>query len=212
MDRLYSDGSYSFGGDLTLPYIWVSLHMNAELAAQSEREAWHPQEAARFTEQLNFLCRSLRDVPAERWVAICQAAGWTVLGAVGLSWCAGATFDQVCKCWHVSGYDLRPDRDGTRPAQTLNPDILPASHALSEIVRECEGQELAICITLAARETPIAYDLPADVLVQASAMLSGFLLQRIENAAVRPEREDQLTAAWRANVERSGKLREAQNV
>lgn len=84
VNRLYSDGSYSLGGDLTLTYIWVSLHMNAELAAQSEREAWHPQEAARFTEQLNFLCSSLRDVPAERWVAICQAAGWTEKGGAKL--------------------------------------------------------------------------------------------------------------------------------
>ncbi|WP_213549456.1 hypothetical protein [Vannielia litorea] len=162
MTGLYEDGSLRVGRDLTLPYIWTSLHINAEMEQETRSDPRYQRETARFEREIQGLLSALAEVDTRRWYTLCEAAGWTVYGAVGLSWCKGADARAFWHAWELSGYQPEPEEASARPCTFINSDFLSNATRLSQLLEEQDGFDLAICVNLASRNSPIVNDLSPD--------------------------------------------------
>ncbi len=175
----YSLGSLKPKDDLTLPYIWTSLHLNAQMEQETLANPRLSRETARRAGEMAYVLAALRDVPVQRWFQLCDAAGWTVFGAVALSWCDGATADHLWHAWDLTGYDLRPEDAAERPCTFINPEILPASTALSEIVTACDNLSLRICVCISAMAAPLDIDIDHDQIEAAEPTVRDVIKSRI---------------------------------
>ncbi|SOC20540.1 hypothetical protein SAMN05877809_11259 [Rhodobacter sp. JA431] len=181
--NFYEAGCYTLPEGNNLPYIWVSLHANAEMALLSETDRWASNDVRRFDDQISFLCRSLKTVSAARWIALCDAAGWTVFGAVALSWCKDGRLDQVWSGWLACGFPLDPNPACERPLTYLNPALIPQADSLSEIVAWVQKQEyrrqevfdLACKALISCRQQGLVHDLDATVMAHAPPAVATFL-------------------------------------
>jgi hypothetical protein len=69
------EGAHRPNSDLTLPYIWVSLHMSAEVHANHLANDRFAGELANLQKNDFFLLEALKSVDADRWSALCSSAG-----------------------------------------------------------------------------------------------------------------------------------------
>lgn len=162
MTERYEEGALLVGDGITLPYLWTSLHLNSRMEQKLIERPRFEREAERFSGELSFLLEMLSDVEAERWLALCEAAGMTIFGVVGLSWCRGTSRALLWSAWDECEYDLTADRSAERPIQFLNSAIMPKAITLSEIAELCGGDGHRICLVIAAQtETAVVVD--ADV-------------------------------------------------
>ncbi|MDD7971400.1 hypothetical protein [Roseinatronobacter alkalisoli] len=119
MTEQYEQGAVCLNNGMTLPYVWVSLHLNARLEIQLLSEPRVSRERDRFAQEIVTLLKGFETVEAEHWIRFCTAAGQTTYGAVAQSWCKGATLAQVL--------------DGGRAVLIMKPDgtITLNGHSLS---------------------------------------------------------------------------------
>ena len=155
---------------LTLADIWSGLH--ADHAAWISAE---PNLQASLDESDLSLLRELATVEASRWQQLCDALGWTPLGAVALSWCAGASLRNTREAWAASGADLTPAPASRRPARLLNPALRPERSRLSDLALACEDDDLQLCILIVAAPEPLDIDLPPESLKTASPRVASLL-------------------------------------
>lgn len=175
----YSAGSFLPKDDLTLPYIWVSLHLNAQMEHDTQNNPKLSRETARMTSQIVYLLEALKEVPAQNWWAICEASGWTVYGAVGLSWCQNTTPELFWRAWSMAGYPLKPGAISERPCRLINSEVLPQSATLTEITAECANQCEPICVCIAALEGELVIDISEAQVLDVGAPLRAFLASRL---------------------------------
>ena len=155
---------------LTLADIWSGL--------RADHAAWiaaGPDLRASIDESDLSLLRELAAVEATRWQQLCDALGWTPLGAVALSWCIGANLRDTREAWAASGADITPDPASLRPARLLNPALLPERPRLSDLALTCEDDDLQLCILIAAAPEPLDIDLPPESLKTASPRVASLL-------------------------------------
>lgn len=184
----YSKGALIPRDDLTLPYIWVSLHLNAKMERDTLSNPRLSRETARMSGQIMYLLEALQDVPAQRWWDLCEASGWTVYGAVGLSWCNGATPDLLWRAWHQLDAPLIVGEDAERPCYFLNPALLPQSSVLSQIVAACGNVALPICVSIAALKDPLLVDVKTADINASDPLLKHFIKDRLARlVATTPE-------------------------
>lgn len=147
MTEIYEDGAVLLTNGMTLSYVWSSLHINARMELKLENDPRFQYEVNRFSQELKRLLDSLSEVEAERWLALCHAAGMTVFGVVGLSWCKNATSEMVWAAWNETQYDLTPEPVFKRPIKLINSKLMPKTSVLTEIVAACGNN--GRCATLA---------------------------------------------------------------
>ena len=196
----YLQGSLIPKDDLTLPFVWVSLHLNAKMEQETLNNPRLSRETARMANEITYLLESLKEVPVQKWWDLCNASGWTVYGAVALSWCKDAQIEQVWDGWKASGFLLKPLPEFERPAQFLNPAQLPETNSLSEIINACPNKSLPICAMIAALKTPLEFDLPPDQLKSANPQIASFLKSRMEQVVERTPEHDDLIQTWEQTV------------
>ena len=101
-------GVIDLADNLTPVDVWQGLHLSA-LAWQSIPDD-HGQTGQRrqIDDSDRSVLGALSEYPAQNWMQLCNATGWTVYGAVALSWCSGAELSQVWEGWLASGHPLLP--------------------------------------------------------------------------------------------------------
>lgn len=180
-------GAHLLEDTLTAVDVWQLLHSDAQEWEDTPRNSKFYKIREMLVQADRDALRKLRKFPATTWEYLCFGAGWTVYGAVGLSWCEGADFAKVADCWQHSGFDLNAREISLRAAQMINIDIVSSSQKLSEMIEELENNTFRISLTLAAREGKIEVDLSPQSLEPAPAELVPFLIMAIENSSRKAE-------------------------
>lgn len=171
----YLAGSYQLEDGVTLPYLWTSLHLNAQMEQECQQNDGLAREARRFEGEIGRLLRLLQDVSTQNWWELCTASGWTVYGAVGLSWCHGTQLDIVWSGWDAVRYDLRPGRVTERPCQFMNRDVLPASRRLGDIIAACDHRSLPSRVCLSALREEVIVDPDGERIAAGDRRLAEFV-------------------------------------
>ena len=142
------------------------------------------------------ICRDLQKIDVSKWLNIGIGAGWTVYGAVALSWCKDARIEHVREGWEVSGFPLKPLPEFERPARFINPELLPKTSSLAAIINFCPNETLPICAMIAALKEPLVFDLPTEHLKNANPQLASFLKSRMEQNGDRIPEQNGLIQTW----------------
>ncbi len=192
-------GANEIAEGMFAPTIWTSLHTNAELWLRAGFSADTITQRASIQENDGAILRVLSTFPAAKWSAMCEAVGWTVYGAVGLSWCEGVTFSEVVAAWKETGLKINPTPEMRRPARMVNPAILPESDSLRETVIAVESDMLSVAIVMAARREPVALDIPNNALASAHPMIANFLLS--DYGTLLSQEQEPLKIEWQKKVE-----------
>ncbi len=95
-------GAFDLGQGLTPVDIWQSLHASEPLWVASAGAEGGAENQQRIDETDLSLLRRLEEFPAKRWAQMCDGIGWTPLGAIGLSWCLGATEQAFRVAWSIA--------------------------------------------------------------------------------------------------------------
>jgi hypothetical protein len=180
----YSKGSLKPKDDLTLPYIWVSLHLNAQMEQETLANPRLSRETARMSGEIEYLLDALREVEFQKWWDVCEASGWTVYGAVGLSWCKGASAHDFWRAWTAAEYPLVPGASTERPCHFINPEILPQTTKLTQLIADCGNVCEPICVCIAAMKDTLVIDVNDAQVAQAEPTLRAFLNSRHDHPQV----------------------------
>lgn len=113
------------------------------------------------------------------WRGLCRGVGYTVYGAVALSWCRGAKLEHVWQDWEASEYIIAPGALSERPAKFVNRDLMPREFSLSRIAHAAGNSVTAFCVLIAAAERPLEFDLPMELLCTAHPAIRSFLMDRL---------------------------------
>ena len=176
-------GVIDLADDLTPVDVWQGLHLSA-LAWQGIPDDHGQVEQRRLIDDSDrSVLGALSEYPAQNWMQLCNATGWTVYGAVALSWCSGAELSQVWEGWLASGHPLLPTPECERPARLLNPDLLPKTRQLSELIAASTPSTIGLCALIAASDRPLVIDMPPERLKNAPAQIACFLKSRTLRAA-----------------------------
>ena len=172
-------GVVQLGDGLTPVDIWQGLHGNARAWQNVPYGAGQQQDRMLIDGTDLSVLRALAEYPAEDWAALCHATGWTVYGAVGLSWCADADLKLVWDAWRASRFVIKPLPDFERPARLINPALMPETRKLSELIELSTPSGLALCAMIAASGQPLEIDLPVSKMKNATAQIASFLKSRL---------------------------------
>lgn len=169
------EGVIPLNDDLTLPYIWSAIHLSAKMASQFSDDKNYGGEVARMKESDLFLLEALREVPSETWARLCNASGWTLYGAIALSWCEDASLQLVGQCIEASGVPITPGAAFDRASSLLNPDLRPDTGSLTKIMEITGNDATAFCVGIAVAKHPLIQDLSEQLRGQAPPEVQTFL-------------------------------------
>ncbi|WP_227269834.1 hypothetical protein [Roseobacter weihaiensis] len=182
--------------ETTLPQLWDWLHNNARHWALLHDAAPRHRNLGRLDTVDRRNLAMLEACSAERWSALCRAAGATGLGAAALSWCAGATATEVWDLWREADPPLAPTADFIRPTQLLSPLVAPPSKRLSDLARYAEDDGLVLCIHVMAVGYALELDLPEQQLQAADTRIADFLTTTIGAKPELTPKETALHKFW----------------
>ncbi|MCD0501592.1 hypothetical protein [Bordetella petrii] len=149
-------------GGQSLPDLWRIQHSNANLFARFVRTG-QPQRAASISALIGegeiTIRRELQSIPAASWASLCAAAGWTHVGAASLSWCDGASEEQIWQAWTEASPSAMPFEDAFFiAARSMNPAFLFEGQTLSSFVPHLLVDKIKVCVSLAARCEQVSMD------------------------------------------------------
>lgn len=201
-------GALHVGNGLYPAHLWYEIHNNATSWFLSFQQNENINVLNDVTEFDVKLTKNLSDLPAERWSALCSAAGWTVYGAVALSWCEGAKLEDVWSGWLASGFPLKPLPEFERPARFINPALLTDKTTVEginqwSIDQQYPNQEtyaLAVCATIAALKTPLEFGLSPEQYAVATPQIAAFLKSRLLQKFTLTPQETDLIATFDQNI------------
>ncbi len=201
MDEAFDpmQGATDLGDGLTPIDIWQGLHANARNWSAVRYGASQHHDRTLIDGSDLSVFKALATFPAAKWSAMCEAVGWTIYGAVGLSWCKDTALSEVVAAWKETGLKINPTPEMRRPAQMINPAIFPETNSLREAVIAVESDVLSVAIILAARREPIALDIPNNALASAHPMIANFLLADYTNAL--SQDQEPLKIEWQKKIE-----------
>lgn len=197
-------GAVDLGDGLTPIDIWQGLHAGARSWGRTSYGVAGDQDRVLIDASDLSVLRVLQNFPATNWTALCEAVGWTVYGAVALSWCKGADLRNVWSAWLASGFLLKPLAENERPARLLNPQPLPQTASLSEIVLwanaqgypDAETYSLAFSAMIARLTEPLVFDMAMERLHNPKAQVAAVLKARMLQKPNRSTEENSLLVAW----------------
>lgn len=193
-------GAFTLYDGLTLADLWQGLHGGARAWSSVERNSHHTQNRLLIDGADVNLLQSLSACPAARWSAFCEAAGWTIYGAIALSWCADAELADVWSGWEASGFPLRPEPAHERPARLLNSALLPDTLSLRDLTEAAGNQTLPLCAMIAAKQVPLIYDLPDSMIARAGPQLAAFLKANMARMSDPTPQQRSLMEIWSQTV------------
>lgn len=155
-------GAVRLGDDHTLPTLWASLHLSAKVASDFADDSRVVAEIEGMERSDLFLLNSLADIEVKAWSEFCEAAGWTLYGAVAISWCKGATLQDVADAWTASGSPLKLSSAFFRARRLIKPDLLPKTRSLRELHEIAGGDAALYCVLLASETERIRLDLSSE--------------------------------------------------
>lgn len=169
-------GAIRAGAGLTLPEIWQTLHANAREWQSVPRNAnfFDIREMLDDSDRQTLLM--LQEIEAVQWEQVCNGSGWTAIGAIALSWCAGAQdLSRISDRWQLSGVPFSRDPLVRRTSGAIHPGCKPSVSLLSELVARLEGNVARISLCLAAWPDSFKNDLSPEVLETAPPQITGLL-------------------------------------
>lgn len=172
-------GVVDLAENITPVDVWQGLHLNA--TAWREIPDDHGQDAQRrlIDESDLSVLSVMSNYPAGHWSRLCDATGWTVYGAVALSWCSGAELSDVWDGWLASGFPLMPLPASERPARLINPALRPSSRNISTLIQASTPNTLGLCALIAALDEPLVIDMAAKQFANAPPQVASFLKSRL---------------------------------
>ena len=182
----------------TLSYVWSEANSEFNLFKRPTRTELRVE---------NYLL-GLSVCPHTAWSSLCSAAGWTVYGAVALSWCKDARLEDVWAGWLASGFPLKPLPEFERPARFLNPDLVPQVKCLTEIATLYNGKypgnpemyHLAVSATIAAQKAPLEFDFQPEQLKGIPPQIAAFLKSRLLQKTDKSGSDKMLIESWSASI------------
>lgn len=179
-------GVVDLSENMTPVDVWQGLHLSAR--AWQEVPAGPDQDVQRASidESDLSILSVLSNYPAGHWKRLCEATGWTVYGAVALSWCSSAELNDIWEGWLASGSPLMPRPVSERPARLINPALLPKTRNLSALIKASSPNTLGLCALIAASDAPLNIDMSAQQFVNAPPMVASFMKSRILAARGKP--------------------------
>ncbi len=148
-------------GGQSLPDLWRILHSNANLCARFVKGG-QGQRKASISELIGdaeiTIRRELQSIAAPSWERLCEAAGWTQIGAATLSWCNGASAEQVWRAWNKARVSLPADDVFFIAAQSMNEIFLFDGQTLSSFLPLFLTERAKGYVSLAARSAQILMD------------------------------------------------------
>jgi len=189
-------GVVDLGDGLTPVDIWQGLHANARAWSEARYGANPYQDCVLIDGTDLSVLKALSDYPAEKWHALCAAAGMTVYGPVALSWCKDAKIKDVWDGWEASGFPLKPLPEFERPVRFINSAFMPKTRSLKGIVDDLGNSSLAICAAIASSPEPLEFDLDQNMMKSAKPQLAAFLKSRMLEKQDRTAEEEALLKVW----------------
>lgn len=204
-------------GRSTLAETWHRLHLNAVAWSEIWQSDDLIYDRLLLDEGFSSFIESLSTCPTSRWSALCEACGWTVYGAVALSWCKDANIAEVWAGWEASGFPVKPSPGFERPARFLNPALLPdvatgaaqssktsvAPRSLRALTEAAQNRPVPLCALIAVNDLPVLFDLPTDMMAGAAPDIAATLRARMERQIEADEKNlpdaatcDHLLSAW----------------
>lgn len=191
----FSEGARLVGNGLSLPYIWTSLHLNAQMEQDILTSERLTRETARVEREIRSLLTFLGEVSTSRWWSMSEAAGWTIYSVIGLSWCKDANADDFWAAWDAVPYDLVPEASIERPMAFVNRKIMPQTRVLTEMVKACGGNGRRVSFAIAALQEPLVIDLTDEQIEFAEPeVLRAFIRSRLGTALRSLPEEDDASA------------------
>ena len=182
--------------------IWYLLHRHADIWITSSNANCEKIDGTDAG-----VIRSASSIQATRWSALCAAAGWTVYGAVALSWCEGAKLEDVWAGWLASGFPLKPLPQFERPARFINPALLPQTNKSGEINKlmketspDGNTYQLAVSAAIAALKEPLEFELEPEQYKDAMPQIAAFLKSRMLQKSDRTDEENAIVDVWSETI------------
>jgi hypothetical protein len=193
-------GVIDLADDIAPVDVWQGLHYNAVAWRDIPDDVGQDAQRAQIDASDLSLLGVLSEYPADRWMNLCDATGWTVYGAIALSWCSGAELANVWEGWLASGYPLLPTPECERPARLLNPALLPETRNLSGLIAASTPSTLGLCAMIAASDKPLTIDLSAQQLKNAPAQIASFLKSSLLSSGHKGEVDRGLLSVLERNI------------
>ena len=178
------EGARLVEGDVPLPKIWQRLHDNATQWVIMANAGSAEKNLSALDKIDTDLLTRLSMAAAPDWRKMCEGAGITQMGAVGLSWCAGASLSDVWSMWSMAGQPLLPLPAFLRPARLLNPDLVGTGTKLSEIMNGAETDPFLACARCARAGAALEIDLSERQMSELAPEVLRFVLDAIEGGSV----------------------------
>lgn len=153
-------GAFLVSEKLTLAEVWTGIHASAASYeavsegpdAQKSRDAIKENDLA--------VLGSLNDCPATRWQALIESLGITQYGAIGLSWCRGATLLDVARAFQTLNLDVAElDR---RALLLLAPHHGASERRLSQLVKLADQDMGVLTLLCLGSSVPLSLDISGD--------------------------------------------------
>ncbi len=155
---------------------WMALHANADHWLEHLDNPNLSEEYDHSLASDRELLQSLESFPAERWQQLCYGTGWTTLGASALSWCEGASLEQVLTAWNYSPEVASPSKTEERAAVLLNPNLLPPAKLSSVIEAAKTGPNVWLLLyAFKANGTSVEQDWSEEKLRQLNKAIRALL-------------------------------------
>ncbi|UXM95220.1 hypothetical protein N5853_00745 [Bartonella sp. HY329] len=147
------------GGGFSAVDIWYEIHADAQfwLKNRQKSEDWQEQIAVSLR-----MAEKLQTFPAQNWISLNHAIGWTKEAATALTWCENAVLKDIFTIWNKLDFKVAPQPNYEFAALLINPIVLPENR-LSKIIECGEHNISSVCLLLAARSDLPEIDLPIDL-------------------------------------------------
>ena len=191
---------------ISLAAVYFSIE-NISKKLEAVRNAEAPQAQSEI-KAFRKACRALEEVNSQTWTQLLALLGTTAYGAVALSWCEGADIDDVWKGWLASGFPLKPLPEFERPAQFLNPALVPQVDNLSAVVDAFAGKyadnrdlySLAISASIAAQKQPLEFDMTPEHLAKAPSQVAAILKSRLLQKPEQTSEDKAIIETWDKSI------------
>ena len=193
-------GTHKFPSGKPVIDLWQNIHGNAASyeRLRQENALKADMEFINLSDNGNY--ENLLNCEHTIWAKLCDGIGWTVYGAVALSWCKDAELSQVWDGWEASGFPLKPFPEFERPARFINPALLPTTNSLLELARLAENKPLPICAMIVAKGDKLNVDLSVSMAAKASPQIAAFLKAHMERQANHTQEQTQMIEVWTQKV------------